>query len=471
MSRSIFARACLSVSLAALLSGCASLTGGSASDGALSTVSALEADIPADLPFDVPAQGVSQIAELFDDLLLQEYLGRAVAENTDLAISRSRLEASEFRLKQAQARRSPFVTAGGSVGGATALSDIDLSDNGSVNLGVGYDPDIFGELRAGVRGANAREALQRAETARLRRVIQARTAQAYIQVIASDMQLALARENFSFLGETLRVSRARFEAGDIARADFALSEAEQENARANLEAQEFAARQSRRALATLINTYADEALPVSDMLPDIVAPGLGLPDSAGRHVLARQDVAAARLGVLSAAYNVDAVRASTLPSFSLGGGLNGGFAIEDLFDIDTYIASLTASISDTLFNGGFDEARIAESRTTVDAALSAYEASVREAYREILSTYDEADVFRTRVAALDRASEAASTALRLENIRFDLGEAILLDVLTVQRRVNAIQSSRISAESGYLQTAVEAVLATGSTFNPSDPAF
>ena len=446
--------------IAVALSGCSTLDR-SVAESTDAKRGAVEARVPMALPFAVSPVRADSFAALFEDALLSVYLDRALAANTDLAGARARLAGAEARLAQARASRGPRVSADASAGVATLVSDFDLNDNAGAGLGVAYDPDVFGRLRANVRGAEARRALQAAELARLQRVILARTVQAYIATIAADAQLELARENFEFLGETLRVSRARFEAGDTSRADFALSEAEYENARASLAAQELGARETRRALASLIGAFADEELPVAETLPRVGAAGIGLMGGADRAVLTRWDVEASRLGVVSAVASVDAVQASTLPSFSITGGVSGGLELSDLFDIDTYVARLSAAVSDVIFDNGLDAARITEAETGIDAALAAYEASAREAYRELVSGFDRAENFEARLAALDAASVAAERALELENIRFDLGEAILLDVLTVQRRVNFIQSDRIRTESGYLQAVADAHLAAG----------
>ena len=444
---------------AALLCGCQTLA--IADPAGLGTGEAIAATVPDALPFAVPAERAASFGALYDDPLLARYIQRALSENTDIDAARARLRGAEARLAQARARRSLTLSAGASAGVATALDDIDPIDNAGLNLGVGYDPDLFGGLRAGVRGEAARAAIAQFDLARLRRAIAARTAQSYIAVVAADARLALARENFEFLGETLRVSRARFEAGDIARADFALSEAEYENSRAALVDQELSARETRRALATLINAYADEALPVADALPRALGPGVGLREAADRAVLSRFDVEAARLGVVAAVADVDAVRASTLPSVSLSGSVAGGLKLSDLLDIDTYIARLTAGISDVLFDGGGETARIEGARASVDAALARFEAQARDAYRELVSGFDRVAVAEQRVRALQAASAAAETALELEQVRFDLGEAILLDVLTVQRRVNSIRGARISAEADLLQSLADAYLAAG----------
>lgn len=417
--------------------------------------------VPAALPFAVPNERAASFAALYDDPLLASYIDRALAANTDIDSARARLRSAEARLAQAEARDGFIISTGASAGVATALDDIDLVDNAGLSLSAGYDADIFGALQSGIDSETARVAIASAELARLRRTVAARTAQSYVAVVAADARLALARENFDFLGETLRVSRARFEAGDIARADYALSEAEYENSRAALVDQELSARETRRALATLLNAFADEDLPVAPALPRALGPGVGLREAADRAVLSRFDVEAARLGVVASVAEVDAVVASTLPSVSLTASVAGGLKLSDLLDIDTYLARLTAGISDIIFDGGGEAARIDAAEANVDAALARFEAQAREAYRELVSGFDRVFVAEQRVRALQAAGEAAETALELEQIRFDLGEAILLDVLTVQRRVNAIRGARIGAEADLLQSLADAHLAAG----------
>lgn len=461
MSKSMTSRTLLQSAVTAsaiLLIGCATSPNGTAAE---TEINALNGTVPASALGTISDRPAQSFADLLPDPLLVDYLAAALAGNNSIEQARIAVAAADLRLTQSRARRGPFVGLSGSTGLATGLDDFDVSDSARVSASLSFDPDLFGELRATVRGSQAQLFLRDAELARLQRAVLARTAQAYVQAIETDLQLALAQENFEFLGETLRVSRARFEAGDIARSDYALAEAEYENSRASLFAQQLGARESRRTLADLVGRYDVESLPIALALPPIAAQQATLRATADRAVLARYDIEAQRLAVVSAAAGLDATKASTLPGIGLSGSLGGGLSLSDLFDIDTYVASLSAAISDTVFDNGLDSARIAESRTRLDAALATYSEALRDAYRDVITSLDRLDVFQSRLVALDAASMAAGQALELEQVRFDLGEAILLDVLTVQRRVNAIQSSRIREESAIRTALVDAYLAAG----------
>jgi len=455
MMKRTLLQSALSVS-AMLLIGCATTVTVTDSD-----IDAINGAVPASALGAISDRPAQSFADLLPDPLLADYLAAALSGNNSIEQARISVEGADLRLAQARARRGPSLGLSGSTGASTALNDFDVSDSARATASLSFDPDLFGEIRANIRGSEALLFLRQAELARLQRAVLARTAQAYVQAIETDLQLALAQENFEFLGETLRVSRARFEAGDIARSDFALAEAEYENSRASLFAQELSARESRRTLADLVGRYDVETLPISDTLPPIAVQKANIRATADRAVLARYDIEAQRLAVVSAAASLDATKASTLPGITLSGSVGGGLSIADLFDIDTYVASLSAAVRDTVYDNGLDAARIAESQTRLDAALATYSEALRDAYRDVISSLDRLDVFRTRLIALDAASQAAGQALELEQVRFDLGEAILLDVLTVQRRVNSIQSSRIREESAIRTALIDAYLAAG----------
>lgn len=401
--------------------------------------------------------------DLFDDAQLRDYLLQAEAENLDLRLAEARLRQSEASLRQSRALLGPSVSADFSASGVAELADFnETSDSASGVLSASWDPDLFGVNRATVREAEARFQVQQANNERLRRIILAQTARAYFQIIEADQQLMLAQENFTFLEETKRVSEARFESGDIARSDLALAELEFENAVAGLRNQEFAARSARRALSIILGDYGDVEIDVADGLP--------APSDLGRYPVpsgllsTRYDVRAAQAAIAVEFANFEATRKANWPNLRLSGRIaSSGAELADLFDPDFYIASLTASIGAVIFDSGRNAAQIDSAQAGIDAAIAAYAQVIRDAVFDVNDAFDQAATLGLALEALERASASAEEALALEQIKFDLGETILLDVLTVQRRVNAIRGSRISTERRLLDAQIDAYLALGAT--------
>lgn len=400
---------------------------------------------------------------LFDDTQLSEYLALAQEQNLDLLQSEARLRQSEAALRQSRALLGPTVSANLSASGFTDLAEgAQTSDLGSAGLGASWDPDLFGINRTTVRQAEARYELQRADTERLLRVILAQTARAYFQIIEADLQLDLAQENLSFLEETKRVSEARFEAGDIARSDLALAKLEFENAAASLRNQEFSARSARRALSILIGGFGENDLIVADTLP--TANAIGLHPVPTDLLSARYDILAARAALSIEMDGLTIVERTNWPSLQLSGRLgSSGAAISDLFDPDFYIASLTASLDAILFDSGRNRGQVEAAEARLEAAIAAYGQVIRTATFDVNEAFDQYATLAEALEALERARISAEEALALEQIKFDLGETILLDVLTVQRRVNAVRGARINTERRLLDAQVSAYLSLGET--------
>lgn len=449
---------------AALLGGCASIV-------AVDETTLIEAEalaIPGDWQVSADPVRADGFASLYTDPVLADYLDAALAGNYDLEQARLRVIRAEAQLAQFRARRAPQLNSSAGLGASAPINDLDSGDeSGSLGLSAGFDPDLFGSLQADIDSATARAEIARAEEARLRRIILANVVSAYVGAIEANLQLAVAEQTLEFLAETERVTTARFEAGDVAGADLALSQLEVQSARATVAEQRFAAEDSRRALSILIGGFGDTmladmpALPMA--LPNAATTTIGLSGTPTALIERRFDVQAARFAVADAAASLEGARADNLPSASLSASLSGQSPLSDLFDIDTYIASLGSALSFNLLDGGTNDARQRDAKAALDNALSLYGEVLRTAMREIRGTVDQVETISVALDALQGAEAAAERALELEGVRFDLGESILLDVLTVQRRVDAIRSSRLRTQRRYLDALAQAHLALGPT--------
>jgi multidrug efflux system outer membrane protein len=419
--------------------------------------------IPDDWQVSADPVRAEAFADLYNDEILTRFLQEAVEKNYDLEQARLRIRRADAQLKQVDARRSLSVDSSGGVGLSGDFDD--LNDSGNAGLFARFDPDLFGELKSAVKGAEARSQIARAEKARLQRTLLSNVISAYVRSIEASLLLSVAEQNLEFLEETERVTRARFEGGDAAGSDLALSQLELATARASLAEQRFAAEDTRRALSILIGGFGDSELSglpsIPSTLPSVSAAGIGLSGSPSVVLTKRYDVQAIRLGVIESAAALEGVRAADLPGASLSASFSGNRPLSDIFDIDEYITSLAASLTYNLLDGGLNDAQQRDAEAVLDTALSNYAETLRRTMGEIRTSVSQVDTLRNSLAALKAAETAAERALELEGIRFDLGEAILLDVLTVQRRVDATRSARLRTQRRYLEAVAQAHLALG----------
>jgi len=419
--------------------------------------------IPADWKVSADPVRSGSFADLYDDPVLARFLTDALENNFDLEQARLRIRRADAQLQQVDARRRVNLDASGGLGISGDFDEI--GDNANLGVFAAYDPDLFGRLGAAVKGAEARAAIARADQARLQRTILSNVVSAYVRSIEASLLLAVAEQNLEFLEETERVTRARFDGGDAAGSDLALSQLELATARASLAEQRFAADDTRRALSILIGGFGDSDLaelpPLPRQLPNVSASGIGLSDSPSVTLTQRYDVQAARLAVVDSAAALEGIRAADLPGASIRASFSGNRPLSDIFDVDTYIASLAASLSYNLLDGGLNYAQQIDAEAALDSSLSNYAEILRRTMGEIRTSVSQVEALRDSLAALRAAETAAERALELEGIRFDLGEAILLDVLTVQRRVDATRSARLRTERRYLEAIAQAHLALG----------
>ncbi len=430
-------------------------------DSVLAEQSAVETRLPSGWQQSLGQGEIPQSwTTLFEDPLLADYMRKAEAQNSDVARAVIRVRQAEAGLRDTRSILLPLLRADAQISGVTGLTDFDVSDSYSDGLSASYDPGLFGRNKIEIANSEALLNVQQANQERVRRVVMAQVARTYIQIIETDYQLSLARENFDFIGETLRISEARFNAGDIARDQFALAQFETASAESNVISLEQSARALRRNLAVLIGENPDAELEVASRLPNpaVLETSLLPAEVLGR----RFDVVASRARIASSFTGLQQAERLNWPSLSLSGRLNGGgFSPEDIFDIDGYIASLGGSLAATLFDGGRKDARIESARLGLDEALINYDEVLRNAVLDVENGFDRIKASRRSLEALERGSAAANKALELEKIKYDLGESIILDVLTVQRRVNGILASNISTQRRLLEAQIDTYLALG----------
>jgi|GEM_PF-2805823 len=431
-------------------------------------IEATTADIPQDWQIAAPPGTVraENWQSLFTDPMLADYLSRAEAANFDIRQARINIAQSNQSVIQARSTLLPNINAGTGASVSALLENLDnINDSSNSNLSIAWDPDIFGVRRAGVRQAKAALRAQEAIAYNIRQQVLANVAQLYVAIIQSELQLELARTNLGFLEERFRISKAQFASGAIGGDQLSFAETTFQSSLAGFRNQELATRQTRRALSLLLGDYGEDDLTVAGALPTaITLPEQGLPASL---LEKRPDVQLAWAQVETAIAGYELSIADDWPTLTFSGALGGGGPdIGDIFDPSSYLASIAANIAGNVFDGGLNKAQRETAKLGTEEALLNYEQVLRAAKAEIENIYDQDAVSKSSLEALRAASEAGDEALRLAQIRFDLGESDLLSVLQIQQTVNGINAARINAEASLLTNQINAYLAAGGDLTP-----
>lgn len=445
------------IALAALpMAACQSYSGNAAN-----VITAADTSTPATWNTAVETQSRSVWNSVFNDTQLQSYLTTAQAQNFTLKIAETQYARAIAAVARAESGLTPRATYSGGVGINAPLEDVGGASE-ALNLGLSgsFDPDLFGLNKANVAQAEAARVAALADLETTRQNVNASVVRAYYAAIEADLLLDLAERNLDFQKATFNIAKIRFENGATARDSFVLAESELQTALGSLELQAATARDTRRALSELIGGFPDAALPVGGSLDiPLMLPDRDLPAS----ILSTLPEIRANAADIEAAY-ISQWRTTreNWPGITLSGSLRSNTNdIGDLFDPANLIASLASNLFGTLFDGGLNAANRADAEAVLNAAILRYGQSLRSAMLDIESAYDRAAALQNALAFSKAASVAANEALQIERIKYEAGDSQLLDVLTIQRRVNSIDAALIRTKGDLIDITVEAFRVTG----------
>jgi len=310
--------------------------------------------------------------------------------------------------------------------------------------------DLFAGFRRLARRANAQASVNAAEAGVVNERFQVTllTKQAFYDALASEELVRVAQSQVRRAQQQLQISVEKLRAGSATRSDSLRSTVDYGNARiALLEAQANLASDQ----ATLGRQIGVDQ-PVR-AVPDSALPGI--PDTVALRALAVErmpQVEQADAEARAARASIWDARAPYLPTFNVSWRTSSQGITKpwDGFDNNRNLNSLTFGLSWTIFNGfareqqqvnagvtrDNAEAAAADTRRRVNAQLSQQIAALATAYEKI-------SIARDNVAA-------ATEDVRVQNERYRVGAATILDLLTSQASLTQAEQNIVRVRFDYL---------------------
>lgn len=398
----------------------------------------------------------------FGDPVLVQLVDEALAHNHDLRAAAASIEQAQAEARKAAAARVPMV--GVNVGAQRAgdPGSFAQSDTG-VSLGIGWEVDVWGRIRAGVSaGASGVEAA-RADYAAARQSLAAQVSKAWFQAIEAQQQHALAQESLDNLHEILRIVQAQQHAGLTSGLDLHLVQTDLGTTEARVQETAAAQRDAVRSLELLLGRYPAAELQVRTELPAEPAPP---PAGQPAGLLARRpDLRAAEARLAAAFALAKQARAARLPRLSLTSAAGtASTALQALvLPVDSFWY-VGANLFQPLIDGGKLKADVSLADAKQQAALEHYAGKVLQAFGEVEHSLDAGASLRGRSKGLREAAREADQAYRLALRRYQEGEAGLLDALQLYQRLLEIRQSQYRVELLALTERVNLYLALGGGF-------
>lgn len=416
------------------------------------------------------APTVDWVASFENDRLVA-LVDEAFAGNPSLAQSLARYESALASARISGANRLP--TLNGSLGNTrTEVNNGPSTDSYSLGLSSSWEVDLWGRVRNSANAASldAEAAAQDLRGSQLS--IAGLVAKAWLDLIEARQQTELAQRDLETFQLTLSITERRFTRGLVRSSDVRTARSALASSEAALASRRRAEAASARSLETLLGRYPSARIERGESFPTISElSGIGSPqDMLSR----RPDVLAAERRLEAAGLRVDAARAALYPSLSLSASTGtSGADLDEVFDFDRLVSSLTSSLTAPIFRGGQLRAQRDQAIATAELQVAAYVQTVLAAWQETENAIYADNILAARVDSLGRAFEEAAEAEDLVTQQYARGVATIFDLLNAYSRRISAESQYISARRARAANRVDLYLAIAGDFSAAasaDPA-
>ena len=315
------------------------------------------------------------------------------------------------------------------------------------SAGLNANLQLFDGFRRFAQRRSANANLVSADAALVSQQFQVvlQTKQAFFNAMAADELVRVAQTRIERAEQQLKISKDKLAAGSATRSDTLRGRVELANAQLQMLTAETQRATAEANLARLIGVDGTvRAAPEPDLFAPVVIDTAQLRDEALAHspavrqARAEAEAAGAQLAVNRAQY-LPTVSASYSNSLS-GQGVN---SLDNSW-------SLRLNLSWPLFNGFTRETAIARSNANRDAALAQAEDARRLANAQLTQQLAAVTAAQARLEIAQASRAAAAEDLRVQQERYRLGVATIVDVLTTQVNLDQAEVDIVQARLDYL---------------------
>ncbi len=397
-------------------------------------------------PEDSSALGNLPWEQVFTDPQLQELIGRALANNTNLRNAQLNIEAARAGLKGARLAYLPSIALAPNGAGASYAGS-PISWTYTIPAQASWEIDIFGKLLNGKRSAKARVYQSEAYAQAVRSQIIGGVATTYYAIAAVKDQLALSRSTAILWKESVETMRNLKLAGRVTEAAVVQADANYYSIVGSITDLEVSLDQLYNTMSLLVNTLPQK-WQVCDKV-DLTLPVAYEQGVEMKALSSRPDVRAAEQSLAVAYYATNSARAAFYPGLTIS--FNGGFTnllgsmVKNPGD---WFYQLAGSLVAPLFARGQNIARLEAAKAQQQQAMNTFEYTLMSAAAEVsdaLTVYakslEKSEALRMQVTDLEKSVEYTNDLLL-----YSTGQTTYLEVLTAQQGLLSAQISQINTD-------------------------
>ena len=396
------------------------------------------------------------------DLNLPKTVQMALDYNRDIKNSQYALKRAEYAINQAQAGKKPTVDynfgaqrsratdaatysrAASLMGGANSVSNA-FSNGISVNIPLYTGGLVEGQIDVAKLGkTNAQEEILRVEQATKYSAIEG-----YYGLLAYQELQGVYHEAVDNLQGHLDNVQAQYNVGTKAKVDVLSSDVSLANAKTTAITADNNVAVAESNLNNILGLPLETKLNLADHQLPFDTYNISLQEATDYAMKYRPEVLQAAIAVQEAERNIDIADAGNKPTVAITGGNDWADNTFPGIDANKRSWKVAAGVTYNFYDGGATKAKVNQAkqdllvaRETEQKTREAVQLEVKQAYLNIRSAAQKVEETQTVV---DQAREN----YRIQNIRYQAGVGINLDVLDAQLSLNEAQVNHIQALYDY----------------------
>jgi outer membrane protein, multidrug efflux system len=364
--------------------------------------------------------------------------------------------ASAERQKQSSANT---ISSGQGFGGTTF-------NTFQTGLTASYILDFWGKNRAALYAAeeNATASRYNREVVTITAIVT--VANTYFQVLASQDQLRVTRRNLEAAERILTLIKKQFEGGTASQLDVSQQEALAATQRAAIPPLEVTLGQNIAALAVLVGRAPANFTVRGGSTTQIVVPRVtpGLPSEL---LYQRPDIRQAEAALAASNFSVEAARAAFFPQIQLTG--TTGFqsaALASLFTPGAWFYTLTASLTQPIFDGFLLESQLKQAKGVQLQNLQTYRKAVLSAFSDVEKALIALQKFTLQERLQLQVVAASRQAFEIAEKQLSGGTINLITLLQAEQTLFTAENNLVTVRLSKLQAASSLFQALGGGWTP-----
>ncbi len=429
-------------------------------------------DTPAAFRFsDADATATANTAwwEQFQDPTLNALIAEAIANNKNVAIAAANIEKAQGVLMQTRAPLFPQLSYTGNAArqrlselGATPLSP--TLSNPQVSLqttaNASWEIDLWGRIQRLSEAARANLLASQEAQRGVILSLTASVASSYIQLLAYDQQLQIARRTLAAYAESVKLFELQFAYGQLSRMNVEQARTQYETAAGMIPQIETQIGQTENALSILLGKNPGP-IARSRSIDDLMLPTV--PAELPSSVLAnRPDIGEAEQNLIAANAQIGAARALYFPTLSLTGDFGYASAdLSNLFNGPAHTWNYSGSIAGPIFKAGEVAGQVQQAEAGRKAALLKYESAIQSAFSDVENALIARRKITEQLTAQERLVKASKEYAHLAQIQYDGGYATYLTVLSAEQQLFPAELNQVQYHAQELNSYVTLYKAMG----------